>query len=93
MDRGLMLKSIAVNSGISESELSRFRNGVDALKESDIKTLAEYLDVLVIPRWNIEGKGQKKQMTMRERLLASRNASIQKQQAEKVESTRDWLFM
>ena len=88
-----MLKSIAVNSGISESELSRFRNGVDALKESDIKTLAEYLDVLVIPRWNIEGKGQKKQMTMRERLLASRNASIQKQQAEKVESTRDWLFM
>lgn len=93
MDRGLMLKSIAVNSGISESELSRFKNGVDALKESDIKTLAEYLDVLVIPRWNIEGKEQKKQMTMRERLLASRNAGIQKQQAEKVESTRDWLFM
>ena len=93
MDRGLMLKSIAINSGISESELSRFKNGVDALKESDIKTLAEYLDVLVIPRWNIEGKGQKKKMTMRERLLTSRNASIQKQQAEKVEFTRDWLFM
>ena len=93
MDRGLMLKSIATNAGLSESELSRFKNGVDALKESDIKTLAEYLGAVVIPRWNIGEKGQKKQMTMRERLLASRNASIQKQQAEKVESTRDWLFM
>lgn len=72
MDRGLMLKAIAVNAGLSESELSRFKNGVDALKESDIKTLAEYLDVLVIPRWNIEAE---------------------KSKYEKVESTRDWLFM
>lgn len=56
MDRGLMLKSIAVNSGISESELSRFKNGVDALKQSDVKLLAEYLHVVYIPRWN---KGEK----------------------------------
>lgn len=52
MDRGLMLKSIAVNAGISESELSRFKSGVDALKESDMKLLADYLNVVNIPRWN-----------------------------------------
>ena len=73
MDRGMMLKAVAVNSGISESELSRFKNGVDALKESDLRTLAEYLDVLFIPRWNIEGRGFKRQLTARERLLESRN--------------------
>ena len=52
MERGLMLKSIAVNAGISESELSRFKSGVDALKESDMKLLADYLNVVYIPRWN-----------------------------------------
>lgn len=56
MDRGLMLKSIAVNAGISESELSRFKSGVDALKESDMKMLADYLNVVYISRWN---KGEK----------------------------------
>lgn len=56
IDRGLMLKSIAVNAGISESELSRFKSGVDALKESDMKLLADYLNVVYISRWN---KGEK----------------------------------
>lgn len=56
IDRGLMLKAIAVNAGISESELSRFKSGVDALKESDMKLLADYLNVIYIPRWN---KGEK----------------------------------
>lgn len=56
MDRGLMLKSIAVNAGISESELSRFKCGVDALKESDMKLLADYLNAVDIPRWNNGGK-------------------------------------
>lgn len=56
IDCGLMLKSIAVNAGISESELSRFKSGVDALKESDMKLLADYLDAVYIPRWN---KGEK----------------------------------
>lgn len=56
MDRGLMLKSIAVNAGISESELSRFKSGVNALRESDMKLLADYLNVVYIPRWN---KGEK----------------------------------
>lgn len=87
MDRGLMLKSIAVNAGISESELSRFKSGVNALKDSDMKLLADYLNVVYIPRWNKVEKEQK-QITMRERLLASRNKSI-----EKKKSTRDLLFM
>lgn len=87
MDRGLMLKSIAVNAGISESELSRFKNGVDALKESDMKLLAEYLNAVVIPVWNVT-KESEKQMTMRERILASTNRSI-----EQKKSTGDLLFM
>ena len=86
INRGLMLKSIAVNAGISESELSRFKNGVDALKESDMKLLADYLNVVYIPRWN-KGEKEQKQMTSRERLLAIRNGST-----EKVSSTRHWLF-
>lgn len=87
IERGLMLKSIAVNAGISESELSRFKSGVDALKDSDMKLLADYLDVVYIPRWN-KGEKERKPMTMRERILASRNKSI-----EKKKSTRDLLFM
>ncbi len=87
MDRGLMLKSIAVNAGISESELSRFKNGVDSLKESDMKLLADYLNVVYIPRWN-KGEKETKQMTMRERILASRKKDL-----EKKKSTRDLLFI
>ncbi len=86
MERGLLLKSIAVNAGLSESELSRFKNGMDSLKESDVKLLAEYLNEVNIPIWN--NKEPEKQMSMRERILASCNGSKQK-----VESTRDWLFM
>lgn len=70
-NQGLMLKAIAVNAGLSESELSRFKNGVDALKEADMRLLADYLNVVYIPRWN---KGEKLK-------------------PEKVESTRDLLFM
>ena len=65
MDRGMMLKAVAVNSGISESELSRFKNGVDALKESDVKLLADYLNAVYIPRWNDveKAKPEKKKST------------------------------
>lgn len=64
MDRGLMLKSIAVNAGLSESELSRFKNGMDSLKESDMRLLAEYLNVVYIPQWNNgEKKPEKKKST------------------------------
>ena len=70
MDRGLMLKSIAVNAGLSESELSRFKNGIDALKESDMRILAEYLDTVVIPQWTAKKKMSKLeilQMRMKKR--------------------------
>lgn len=87
MERGLMLKSIAVNAGISESELSRFKNGMDSLKESDIKLLADYLNVVVIPIWSNGEKESKKQMTMRERIMASRSGS-----AGNLGSYRDLLF-
>ena len=70
--RGLMLKSIAVNAGLSESELSRLKNGVDSLKDSDVRLLAEYLNAVVIPQWNTV-MPEKKLMTARERLLASKN--------------------
>jgi len=86
MGRGLLLKSIAVNAGLSESELSRFKNGVDSLKEPDVKLLAEYLNEVNIPIWN--NKETEKKMSARERLLASRNGNV-----EKKKSTRDWLFM
>lgn len=86
MERGLMLKSIAVNAGISESELSRFKNGVDSLKESDIKLLADYLNATAIPIWS-NVKEPEKKTSARERLLASRSGS-----AGNLGSYRDLLF-
>ena len=47
--------------------------------------LADYLNAVVIPVWNV-AKEPKKQMSLRERLLASKNRSI-----EKKKSTRDLL--
>ncbi len=84
-DKGLMLKAIAVNAGLSESELSRFKNGMDSLKESDVKLLAKYLNEVNIPVWN--NKGPEKQISMREQPLANRNESL-----EKKKSYRDLLF-
>ena len=72
MNRGLLLKSIAVNAGISESELSRFKNGMDSLKEADLKQLAEYLNIVFIPLWKerIEPKTEpKKKKSTREGLF------------------------
>ncbi len=85
MERGLLLKSIAVNAGLSESELSRFKNGMDSLKKSDVKLLAEYLNEVNIPIWS--NKEPEKQMSMRERILASRNGNL-----ENRKSYRDLLF-
>ena len=64
MDKGLLLKAIAVNAGLSESDLSRFKNGANALKEDDMRLLADYLNVVYIPRWNGEKpKPEKKKST------------------------------
>lgn len=43
-NQGLMLKAIAVNVGIDVNDLSRFKNGMDCLKESDVEKLSEYLN-------------------------------------------------
>lgn len=74
-NQGLMLKAIALNVGIDVNDLSRFKNGMECLKESDVEKLSEYLNAVVIPQWNTVIP--EKQMSMRERLLASRNKSMQ----------------
>ena len=71
INQGLMLKAIAVNVGIDVNDLSRFKGGMECLKQSDIEILSEYLDEVHIPQWKIVVP--EKQMSIRERLLASRN--------------------
>lgn len=74
-NQGLMLKAIALNVGVDVNDLSRFKCEKDCLKESDVEKLSEYLNAVVIPQWNTFTS--EKQMSMRERLLASRNKSVQ----------------
>lgn len=71
--QGLLLKAISVNVGISESDLSKFKGGMNCIKESDINKLYQYLSEVVIPQWN--KVISEKQMSLRERLLASKNKS------------------
>ncbi len=49
-DKGLMLKAIALNVGIDVNDLSRFKGGMNCLKQSDIKRLSEYLNAVIIPQ-------------------------------------------
>ncbi len=60
-NQGLMLKAIALNVGIDVNDLSRFKGGMECLKESEVEVLSEYLDAVVIPQWNmvIPGKAAK----------------------------------
>ena len=81
-NQGLMLKAIALNSGIDVNDLSRFKGGMECLKKSEVKVLSEYLSEVHIPQWKTVTK--EKPMTMRERLLASRN----KQNEEKPKRRR-----
>lgn len=71
-NQGLMLKAIALNVGIDVNDLSRFKGGMECLQGSDVEVLSEYLDAVVIPQWKSIAP-EKKLMTMRERLLASKN--------------------
>lgn len=68
-NQGLMLKAIALNVGLDVNDLSRFKGGMECLKQSDVEVLSEYLDEVHIPQWKTVVK--EKQMTMRERILAS----------------------
>lgn len=81
-NQGLMLKAIALNVGVDVNDLSRFKGGMDCLKQSDVEILSEYLKKVHIPQWKTVTK--EKPMTMRERLLASRN----KQNEEKPKRRR-----
>lgn len=49
-DKGLMLKAIALNVGVDVNDLSRFKGGMDCLKESDVEILSEYLSEVHIPQ-------------------------------------------
>lgn len=49
IERGLSAKAIAVNAGIGEVTMSRFRKGTRSLKSSEAKSLSDYLDKVVIP--------------------------------------------
>lgn len=51
INQGLMLKSIALNVGTDVNDLSRFKGGMNCLKESDVEILSKYLDAVVIPQW------------------------------------------
>ena len=73
-NQGLMLKAIALNIGVDVNDLSKFKGGMDCLKQSDVEILSEYLNEIHIPQWKTVIK-EKKPMTMRERLLASKNKS------------------
>lgn len=77
-----MLKSIALNVGVDVNDLSRFKGGMDCLEQSDVEILSEYLNEVHIPQWKTVTK--EKPMTMRERLLASKN----KQNEEKPKRRR-----
>lgn len=56
INQGLMLKAIALNVGIDVNDLSRFKGGMECLKDSDVQLLSEYLDAVVIPQWAIHAK-------------------------------------
>lgn len=56
ISQGLMLKSIALNIGVDVNDLSRFKGGMDCLKQSDVEILSEYLNEVYIPQWNTVNK-------------------------------------
>lgn len=64
-----MLKATALNVGIDVNDLSRFKGGMDCLKESDVEILSEYLNAVVIPQWNAVVKEPKKKKSNRDLLF------------------------
>lgn len=71
-DQGLLLKAIALNVRISENDLSKFKGGMNCLKESDVNNLSEYLNAVVIPQWGRvapENTNTKKKKSTREWLF------------------------
>lgn len=59
-NQGLMLKTIALNIGVDVNGLSRFKGGMECLKQSDV-ILSEYLNEVVIPQRNLATREPKKE--------------------------------
>ena len=68
-NQGLMLKSIALNVGIDVNDLSRFKGGMDCLKQSDVEILSEYLNEVHIPQWKTVKREPKKKRSNRHLLF------------------------
>ena len=68
-NQGLMLKSIALNVGIDVNDLSRFKGGMECLKQSDVEVLSEYLNTVVIPQRNTVLKAPIKKTSNRDLLF------------------------
>lgn len=68
-NQGLMLKAIALNVGIDVNDLSRFKGGMECLKQSDIEVLSEYLNAVVIPQWNTVTRKSKTKRSNRDLLF------------------------
>lgn len=81
-NQGLMLKMIALNIGIDVNDLSRFKGGMECLKQSDVEILSEYLNEVHIPQWKAVIK--EKPVTARERLLASKNGEKPKRKRSQI---------
>lgn len=76
-NQGLMLKAIALNVGIDANVLSRFKCGMDCLKESDVEILSEYLNEVHIPQWKNISSERKKPSTKLDLLrMQMKNKSI-----------------
>ena len=58
-NQGLMLKAIALNIGVDVNDLSKFKGGMDCLKQSDVEILSEYLNEIHIPQWKTVIKEKK----------------------------------
>ena len=68
-NQGLMLKSIALNVGIDVNDLSRFKGGMECLKQSDVEILSEYLNEVHIPQWKTVKREPKKKRSNRHLLF------------------------
>ena len=68
-NQGLMLKMIALNIGVDVNDLSRFKGGMECLKQSEVEILSEYLNEVVIPVWNSVTKQPNKKKSNRDLLF------------------------
>ena len=67
--QGLMLKAIALNIGVDVNDLSRFKGGMECLKQSDVEILSEYLKEVHIPQWKMVTKQSSKKKSNRDLLF------------------------